>query len=433
MTRRSPILACLVLVLCAALPVGLRAQDDPDAIGKRLETVREDLEAGRRSAAELEAEAKRQAEELADLRSEMQAAVHAVRDHEAAIERLEGELARLADERERSAQALQERRRQLGGTLAALQRLSLRPAAALLVSPGDPNDIVRSGLLLRTAVPQIERKARGLRENLEEIASLSAQISLRREELVAAGEDLRQQSERLSGLVAAKNRTLGQTRAAEADARQRIDALAKESRSLGELMDRLKAERAAASIVPIPRPQAPRGAAGTFVTPRLAPAGTPSIAAARGRLTLPVRGTVVQEFGALNEFGSHARGVTLAIRPDALIVAPWDGRIAFSGPFRQFGQILIIEHGEGYHSLIAGLARVDAQVGQWVLAGEPVGLAGNGAHDDPGQASGRKDLGASGPADGRDGGPTLYVEFRHDGEPINPLPWMAARTDRIQG
>ena len=101
-------------------------------------------------------------------------------------------------------------------------------------------------------------------------------------------------------------------------------------------------------------------------------------------------------------------------------------------PFRSFGRILIIDHGEGYHSLIAGLDRLDANVNQWVLAGEPVGVAGGGTVDNS-LKGGRAKTGQAGGSANQTGGATLYVELRRDGQPINPLPWMAASTNRTRG
>ncbi len=159
----------------------------------------------------------------------------------------------------------------------------------------------------------------------------------------------------------------------------------------------------------------------------------PSITQARGRLSWPAYGRVIQRFGTKTDAGGTLRGVTWKTRADASVVAPWDGRVVFAGPFRRFGQILIIDHGEGYHSLIAGLGRIDAQPDQWVLAGEPVGTTGTGVGDAPAPRSGATSGGRASSAQNRSGGPTLYVELRQDGQPINPLPWLAAQNDRTQG
>ncbi|MFQ5346949.1 MAG: murein hydrolase activator EnvC family protein, partial [Rhodothalassiaceae bacterium] len=151
------------------------------------------------------------------------------------------------------------------------------------------------------------------------------------------------------------------------------------------------------------------------------PATTP-FAAARGSLPLPVRGALVKEFG--EQSGAlHERGITIAALPGAQVVAPYDGRVVFAGPFRGYGQLLIISHGGGYHTLLAGMARIYATVGQWVLAGEPVGEMAAG------DARAAVVAGGAGATAGTT--PKLYVELRQGGEPVDPLPWLAAGLRKV--
>ena len=403
--------------------------DKPAAVQGRLESVREAIEADRKAAEELARAAAAQARELQALRTELRAAARAVQSHEAALDRIEAELARLEGAATRKQAELQGRRTQLGGTLAALQRLSLRPTAALLVSPGDPNDVVRSGLLLRTAVPEIERLARVLRDDIAELANLRNRIELRRGALQQAALDLKRDTDRLDALAKTKRDILDQTRGAQSAADARVANLRREAQTLEELLSRLRDSTPAVAPQPRPRPGSPPA---DFVTPTLAPSGS-SIASARGNLTPPAHGRVVQGFGDETEAGQRARGVTWKTRDNASVVAPWDGRIAFAGPFRRFGQILIIDHGEGYHTLIAGLGRIEAQVGQWVLAGEPLGRTVDAANRSRNDGEGTKSGGQAARAEDRPDGSKLYVELRLDGQPINPLPWLAAQTNRTQG
>jgi septal ring factor EnvC (AmiA/AmiB activator) len=107
--------------------------------------------------------------------------------------------------------------------------------------------------------------------------------------------------------------------------------------------------------------------------------------------------------------GISSKGITIETRSGAQVVAPFDGRIEFAGPFRGYGQILIIEHADGYHSLLAGLGRIDGTVGQSLVAGEPVGAMGSSDR------------------------PSLYLELRRHGQPINPLPWLATRDEKVSG
>jgi septal ring factor EnvC (AmiA/AmiB activator) len=120
------------------------------------------------------------------------------------------------------------------------------------------------------------------------------------------------------------------------------------------------------------------------------------------RVFAPARGRILTHFGDPTNAGGVSKGLVMETRPGAQIVAPFDGHIVFEGPFRSYGQILIIEHGGGYHTVLAGLDRVDAVVGQWLLAGEPVGSM-------PSPAASR---------------PKLYLELRRDGQPIDPVPWF---------
>ena len=101
-------------------------------------------------------------------------------------------------------------------------------------------------------------------------------------------------------------------------------------------------------------------------------------------------------------------------RAGAPVVAPFDGRVLYAGPFRSYGLILIIDHGQGYHTLLAGLGRLHMAVGQTVLAGEPIGVMAR----DKGLSADRLDL---------------YLELRHDGTPIDPLPWLALETGIASG
>jgi len=127
-------------------------------------------------------------------------------------------------------------------------------------------------------------------------------------------------------------------------------------------------------------------------------------------MVYPASGTVALRYGETDEFGVSSKGLTLLTRPGAVVVAPFDGRVEFAGPFKGYGQILIIQHGDGYHSLLAGLDRIDEAVGDWLVAGEPVGV-----------------MGSSDPK------PRLYLELRHNGQPINPLPWLATRDEKVSG
>ena len=156
---------------------------------------------------------------------------------------------------------------------------------------------------------------------------------------------------------------------------------------------------------PAPLPGAPE----TFSDANAPTKRGQTFASARGLLPYPTDGRLVGRFGADAGGGLTSKGITLAASSGSSVVAPYDGHIAYAGSFRGYGRVLIIDHGEGYHSLLAGLEDSDGTVGQWVLAGEPIGAIAANADADP----------------------MLYVEFWHDGEPVDPLPWLAPVRPRV--
>ena len=122
---------------------------------------------------------------------------------------------------------------------------------------------------------------------------------------------------------------------------------------------------------------------------------------AKGMLTKPCAGTITTEYGQMISKGVTSKGIIYKTRSEAQVVAPYDGTVIFSGPFKGYGNIIIVEHGDGYLSLLAGLGQIDCEVGQMLLAGEPIGIMPN-SND-----------------------AKLYVEIRKDRHPINPKPWIA--------
>ena len=138
---------------------------------------------------------------------------------------------------------------------------------------------------------------------------------------------------------------------------------------------------------------------------------------AKGQLPLPAQGRQIMAFGEKNQFGRLSRGVVIETRYSATIISPSDGWVVYAGEFRSYGQVLIINAGGGYHILLANLARTDVEVGRFVLAGEPVGAMSSNV------------VGKT-----QDTAPVLYVEFRNkEGQSIDPTPWWADGSQKVQG
>jgi murein hydrolase activator len=428
------------LLLAASLAIPAYAADTPE---QRLKTVEKALDETRAKEAEFAREAEALAAELAQLRNDSIATAKAMQEHEAALSQLEERLAALGAEEGHKSEQLNRHRTQQIRLLMALERLARNPPEGMALAPGDPVDGLRSAMLLGAAIPPLEIEARALRKEIAALALLRRQIAEAETRHRAERFDLETEQERLAALIDRKTELQRQATHGVEESTQRQMQLAAQAGDLQQLIERLSAERrlrdaaeaqrrqqeeaerreaerqARLAAPPEAKPDDQAGGARTTVEASLPPPPLddptkPSVlhsfASARGHLLYPASGELMRRYGENDELGVTSKGLTFETRPAAQVVAPYDGRVLFAGPFKGYGQILIIEHADGYHSLLAGLDRVESPVGQWLVAGEPVGVMPKGATR-----------------------PRLYLELRHNGQPINPLPWLATRDEKVSG
>jgi septal ring factor EnvC (AmiA/AmiB activator) len=339
---------------------------------------------------------------VADLRSRMVRIARAIQEAEAVLTGFERELATLKRREAALLVDLKRGRRAHAATLAALQRLARRPPEALLAHHDDATRSRRAALLLKQYQRGMAARAGALRRQLATLHDVRTRITARRDAIARTTARLAVDRTRLAVILAKsaalKRRSVRDQKVAVA----RLKVLASAARNLRELLESVERN---ALRKPAGLPTVPRG-------PLLRkPKGVRIFAAAHGKVIVPVRGSVLRRFGEKNKIGASDRGVVFQTRPGAQVVAPFDGRVVFAGRFRSYGLILIIDHGGGYHTLLAGLARVDIVVNQWLLGGEPIGAMSST------QSRSTR----------------LYLEIRRRGQPINPLPWLAAQPSKANG
>jgi septal ring factor EnvC (AmiA/AmiB activator) len=326
--------------------------------------------------------------------------------------------------------SLDSRRHILVEVLAALQRLGRRPPPAVLVRPDDILQAVRTSMMLGAVLPELHAETETLAGDLAELVRLRAAIATDGEALKQGLIALSREQDRLAALVAARQAKSSEMERQAGRERERAAELAARASSLKELIDGMEAEIAAArqaaeearraAEAQSRRTQERFAAAAARDPVRLAP--KIAFAEARGLLPRPASGEVMRTFGAPDGSGGTTRGVSIATRPRAVVSAPADGWVAFAGPFRSFGRLLIINAGGGYYLLLAGMDQISVEVGQFVLAGEPVATMGDTSLVSP--ASGAIET----------NGPILYVEFRKDGGSIDPGPWWAkSQGEKVRG
>lgn len=404
MNRLSGTTACVLLAGLALSFAPILSADaaEPKDELKRVERAL-DKAAQRNTALEREAGALKT--EITNLRHRSVRVAARAQKLEAEITALEQRTEELRTEEIGKSASLRRRRGQIAAMMAALQRIARHPPAALIALPSAPIDTLRSAMLLRAAVPELESQAVALRQELGALAGVRRRMSETRISLARATVGLDAERDRLEVLLEGKARLADRRQTESREARERLARLAAEARDLQDLLNRLAVLRRV--VPPTPEPP-PARLAMTVPRAKLRPSRA---APEPGGAWLPVSGRVIRGFGQKDDLGNASKGITIEARTAAQVIAPQSGTVVFAGPFRGLGQLLIIEHERGYHTLLAGLARIDAKVGDNVLTGEPVGVLAVSQQDRP----------------------ALYVELRRRGRPVNPLPWFAAGRIRVNG
>jgi murein hydrolase activator len=418
----------------AAAQVAAPTQQAAAASSDALKQREQELEAAReeqRKAAELQQKLKADIAAVGQDRSKLNQQLidiaSQVRNVETRIGETEGRL-RPLDSREQQIRAsLDSRQAEIVEVLAALQRAGRRTPPALLVRPEDALQSLRTAMLLGAVVPELRGRAEKLAADLGELVSVRKSIATERDILARDRDKLKDDSVRLAALVEERQR---QQSAYEKDMETegaRAINLSRQVDSLQGLIAKMEQDlksaakaAATASLQGAPAPSNGKPNLGALKDPaRLTPAI--AFASAKGLFALPVNGRKIRDFGGSDGAGGVEKGISLAARAGAQVTTPCDGWVVYAGPFRSYGQLLILNAGGGYHVLIAGMERISVNIGQFVLTGEPVATMGSTS-----QVASILATAAS--------QPVLYVEFRKDGTPIDSGPWWATNEgEKVRG
>ena len=324
--------------------------------------------------------------------------------------------------------SLASRRDALAEVLAALQRMGRKPPPAILVRPQDALASLRSAILLGAIVPDLREQAAAIAADLGQLVAVREEKEKELNGLRTNAAALAEGRARIALLMEQRQNQLQASTDALTDEEKRATILAGQATSLRDLIARMEAESATAAAAAT---QAKLATADTQTAPGREPPRslgnvdrlTPKVAFAdaKGLLPLPAAGTEIRGFGADDDLGGKTQGISLSTHDGAVISSPSDGWVVYAGPFRSYGQLLIINAGGGYHLLLAGMERIDVQLGQFVLAGEPVAVM-------PSRKLASTDAALAGTTQ-----PVLYIEFRKDGASIDPAPWWAVSNSEKTG
>lgn len=381
MRRALTALVAIAVLSGGALAVAQSDVFDPQAIAAReraqlLGAKQQSAEAMARST-RLEAQAAAASSEADRLKIRSAALAARIQSAEADISAGEARVAlvsrRLAAQRARLAQQQQP----LLELAASLQQLSRQPPVSVLAQPGSLTDMVHARAVIDAAMPVIERRTAGVRQELTLLQATRRQQAVALRALSASKGQLAERRNTLTRLEnegRMRSRELMSSAQLEAD---RALGLGEKARDIVELMDALEADGAVRAELaqlagPLPRPRNPANTISSAAPP--APAVAELTA---GAYRLPVVGRIVAGLGEVNDSGVRSRGVTIAARPGGQVVAPAPGRVSFAEDYRGYGKIVIIDHGGGWVSLLTGMIGLSVAVGDTLDAGAPIGRAGS--------------------------------------------------------
>ena len=407
----------LILSFIALLVAGQRSDAAPAANVSASEVAKMEAEAKRVSKEhqQMEQKANKLKEELKNVNKKMIAAAKKIQNGEDELRKKQEELEVLQKHLNESEEKFNSENDMLIETLAALQNLALRPSEAVLVQPLSPVEVMRSSILLRGSVHALESRASSIRQSIEDISNQKKQIASRLQDLEKDNKILAQQQEDMKKLSQQKSTMNSQISSKSEEAKKKADMLASQAHNLRDLLEKLEkqkeiARRQMAEKARLAREQAADKmrkenhglevsyeAENNVTVPETPVTG---FSKAKGRLSRPARGPLVTAFHSELSKGVVSNGIDIKTAAKAQVIAPFDGTVIYAGPFKNFANLVIIDHGEGYTSLLSGLGETDTEVGQSLLAGEPVGTM---------------------PADTNS---KLHMEIRKNNHPVDPNEWI---------
>lgn len=438
MLRRRSGVVLLVLATALAVPMPAKAQQAPAAPGesrKALDAKREELKQKKDREQAIQKDLANLAAERVRITEETKLTAAKVQDVEEELTNAEQRLTDLQVQEKTLRTSLTERYGKISKLLSVLQRMGRNPPPVMITKREDALKMVRSAMLIAAAFPEMRTQAMELSGKLQALVKVMDGVRDERAKSEAFANELKDKRKQLETLMDTKRKLQAERQNELEQVRTAAAEIAKSAEKLSDLI--AKVDQAVSKSTPL----GTYSEGGQLETPAALPGGTelapdagksgkseplrPLIAfhLAKAKLPLPAAGRRVLSFGEKTQYGAQSKGIVIETRALAQVTSPCDGWIVFAGEFRSYGRVLIINPGGGYHVLMAGLSQIDVSTGQFVVAGEPVAnMSGAQSTAQAGQSS----------------SPVLYIEFRKDGEPVDPDPWWVASKQvesgkRVQG
>lgn len=370
----------LLLAILIAIPHPAGAKPDLSDLRAKLAEQKQDQ-------TRIEGQMKQAQRDMDQTKNDLVTVTRSAHENEKELQGLEAKIDSLLREESDVNKILAEDYGSMGNLVLALARMRRMPPELLIARPGAPLQTAQTATLLGSILPALNKQAETLGEHLTELRQIRLSLENDRAKAKSTKDTLSKKYSDISALVTKRTALYKRLNTDYRQTAAEIEKISRQASDMQDLMNRLSQREAERRRNGEDRTAQPRRQH-AWSMPR---AGNPQ---------LPVPGVILTGYGQHDAIGAVSEGVTIRARPQALVVAPMGGVVKFSGPFKNYGQLIILEHRDGFVSLIAGLEKVDASVGEDLDAGEPVGKLPS--------ASSRGD------------DPALYYELRYEGRPVNP-------------
>lgn len=367
-----------------------KVESDLAITTKALQTAEEERK-------ELEARNSKLHKELGSLQKDLVAITGKVQQQEKLLSELEANLQQLQQEEREKADKLLHRRKELASMVQTMLKLSRVPPEMVIAMPGDFENTMRTAKVLGLTTSTLSQQAAQISVELAEIQALQTQIKQNHRQISQQKTTLEKDESVLAAKLAERGTIQNQLLSRFEEQERQMKELSEASNTLKELMIQLEDHHEETKIagripVPISKPTA---------TKQQKTASSDEFTETSGRISLPAEGKIFTFYGDQTSNEDESRGISIRTRKGAKVTSPHAGEVMYTGVFLEYGNMVILRHADGYHSLLAGMETISAKLGQHVIKDEPIGEMGR--NDDQ---------------------TALYMEIRKNNRPIDPMPWL---------
>jgi len=385
-----------------------------EEIGTQLSEIKSSINLGEKTIKSLEKEIKKLNGNQSKQNAALIAAAQRIKLAEIELDVIEENLKSLLNDEKIIKNRLDGTNIEISNILGALQRIGRSPAPAMVVNAGEALNSARSAMLISAILPQFNKKAKIIKTDLEDLIKIVEKAQAEEDLFANRLEDLAKEKFRISQILKTRENEMKIINAKLQKQIETTQKLVGQANSLEELLKLLSNNATLtndiAEQMAITNSDDAREISAAYANlSRKQPAIL--FSKARGYLKIPASGVIVRKFGANDNMGGKAKGISIITRANAQVVAPIDGWVIYQGNYLNYGEIIIIDAGEGYSVLLAGLNKTNVKTAQFIMRDEPIGEMGKRTNNKGVSTN----AGIS--------RPTLYIELREQNISIDPSLW----------